>query len=105
MTEISKLPVHEAMTCQYTTTMETIIELIKHSDPRVRQTALKVKVFFLFVSDSLFIFISNFCKLEPFCQKTIFVWVFFGVFLFFLSFVFVFVVFLFLFFFLGGGVQ
>ena len=54
MTEISNLPVHEAMTlCKDTTIIETIIELTKHSDPKVRQRALKVKIFILFLSDSL----------------------------------------------------
>lgn len=43
MTEISKLPVTEAMRlCRDTTTIETIIELTKHSHPQVRQRALKV---------------------------------------------------------------
>ncbi|VDI74834.1 uncharacterized protein [Mytilus edulis] len=42
MTEISKLPVTEAMRlCRDTTTIETIIELTKHSHPQVRQRALK----------------------------------------------------------------
>ena len=67
MTEISNLPVHEAMTlCKDTTIIETIIELTKHSDPKVRQRALKVKIFILFLSDSLIFFISNSCKLEQF---------------------------------------